>query len=178
MPSKIVAVGIVAVALRAGAAGWSKDTRDTFVGSCVAAATGNSSPEDKAKGYCECVVRDLEQKYTEKQFASATTKQTEQVKADTQAAIRACAKQLFAPKPGQVGWSDFFRGAFVGSCVDGATEKGAPKEKAEAYCGCVSKKLETTYTEDAFTKASFNPTDKYNQDVLGAAKGCVKHLQP
>ncbi len=178
MLSRIAAAAVALVALRAEAAQWSKDTRETFVGSCVAAATANNAPEDGAKRYCDCVAVTLEKKYTEKQFMAASTKGTKAVQADTQNAIRACASQLVAArKPGQVGWSDMFRGAFVGSCTDGAVEKGAQKEKAEAYCGCVSKKLEATYTEDAFAKASFSPTDKYNQDVIVAAKGCVQHLQ-
>ncbi len=179
MLRKIVVVAVALAGIRAEAAQWSKQTKDTFTGSCVAAATGNGTPDEAAKSYCGCVAGQLEKKYTEKQFMAASTKQTPEVQADVQGAIKSCARQLVpAAKPGQVGWSDMFKGAFVGSCVDSAVEKGAQKAKAEGYCACVSKSLEKTYTEDEFTKASFNPSQKYNDDVIGAAKGCVRFLQP
>ncbi len=185
MLRSFAAAALALAAVQARAAPWSKTARDPFLVSCVGSASGQGVSEDEAKGYCECAAQTLERKYGEKAFLAATARKSPGVQADVQNAVAACAKQVVEQRKAQLDalgigerWSDVFRGAFVGSCVDGAVEKGAKKQKAEAYCGCVSRKLEATYSEVAFTKASFSPNERYNADVIGAAKGCAKELQP
>ncbi len=178
MSRKIVAVAVLLVASRALAGGWSNPVRDEFVGSCVRAAPGQNITEESARLYCGCVGDTLEAKYTERQFVKESETRSPAFNADIQSATKACAKHIqFATKPGQKGWSSTFRSAFVGSCVGGATEKGADEKKAEKYCACMGTALEKGYDENEFTKASFSPSDKYNADLQSAAKVCVKALK-
>lgn len=178
MSRKIFAVAVVLLASHAAAGGWSKGVRNEFVGSCVHAAPGQNITEASARVYCNCVGDTLEAKYTDQQFVKESVDRSPAFNADIQGATKDCAKHIqFATKPGQKGWSSTFRSAFIGSCVGGATEKGADEKKAEKYCTCMGTALEKGYDENEFTKASFSPTDKFNVDLQGAAKVCVKDLK-
>lgn len=183
MLQKLVAAALVLSASGAQAAKWSAPVRSAFVNSCVSAATDKGAPQKNAEGYCTCVNQALEKQYSEDEFTKGAMNADEKYNNDIQTAARGCVSFLMpaaagkssSAKPGA--WSDMFKGAFVGSCTDSAAEKGADTEKAGAYCTCVSEVLEKQYSEDAFSRAAFKPTDKYTADIQGAAKGCVKHLK-
>jgi hypothetical protein len=178
MASKIFAVAVVLLASRAEAGGWSKQIRGEFIGGCVRAAPGQNITEASASVYCNCVGDLLEAKYSEQQFMKESTARSETFNAAIQSTTAQCAKHIaFATRPGQKGWSSTFRSAFVGSCVGGATEKGADEKKAEKYCKCMGHALERNYDENAFAQASFKPSDKYNSDLQDAAKVCVKEFR-
>ena len=186
MSSKILAAAVVLLASRAEAAGWSKQARGEFIGGSdilmemyeAGAAPKQNITEASAQVYCGCVADLLERKYDERQFENEGVTRSAGFNADVQSATQSCAKNVqFARKPGQKGWSPTFRSAFVGSCVGGATGKGADEKKAHKYCTCRGNALEKRYDENQFTQASFQPSDRYNADLEGAAKVCVKDLR-
>jgi hypothetical protein len=181
MLQKLVAAALMLYASGAQASKWSAPVRGAFVDSCVSAAVDKGAPQKSAEGYCTCVNQALEKTYTEDEFTKGAMNPNDKYNGDIQTAARGCVSFLMpaaSEKSAQAGaWSDMFKGTFVGSCTDAAVDKGADKGKAEKYCTCVSQTLEKQYSEDAFSRAAFKPTDKYTADIQGAAKGCVKHLQ-